>query len=70
MARLYQAGDHVDVAMDVVREPVKEKRDLAKAKAALEKSVTFPPAPRAESNAMLRKVLDLQKKLEAEKEKK
>src|SRR5579864_9279671 len=29
MARLYQAGDHVDVAMDVVREPVQEKRDLA-----------------------------------------
>ena len=29
MARLYQAGDHVDVAMDVVREPVQEKHDLA-----------------------------------------
>src|SRR5437588_6147437 len=29
MARLDQAGDHVDVAMDVVGEPVKEKRDLA-----------------------------------------
>ena len=29
MAGLDQAGDHVDVAMDVVREPVQEKRDLA-----------------------------------------
>src|SRR5258708_7624041 len=29
MARLYQAGGHVDVAMDVVGGPVKEKRDLA-----------------------------------------
>src|SRR5947209_10848742 len=29
MVRLSQAGDHVDVAMDVVGEPVQEKHDLA-----------------------------------------
>jgi hypothetical protein len=29
MARLDQAGDHVDVAMDVVRGPVQQMLDLA-----------------------------------------
>src|SRR5450755_1628870 len=29
MTGLYQAGDHVDVAMDIVREPMQEKHDLA-----------------------------------------
>jgi hypothetical protein len=29
IARVHQAGDHIDVAMDVVREPVKEKHYLA-----------------------------------------
>jgi hypothetical protein len=36
MARRYQEGDHVDVTMDVVWEPMKEKRDLAVAWASFE----------------------------------